>query len=476
MFSIITIDAQQVLTMEKAMDIAQQGSPDIRKSLMRLEQSRQNLQARRASLKSKFSLNLNPIDYGRTRSFNNYFSQWFTEESLAIGGLFQVEQPILPTNGTLYLRNQFTWQDSKSFVQGVESNNRAFSNNLYLYLVQPIFSPNTLKMEIQELEHSLENAEINYALQRLSTESQITSMFYRVYTAQSNLEINRETYSNSMQSYEIIKNKVEADLAAKEELYQAELNLATARSELNESLVSLDNLKDELKQALGMDLDEEISVTTSVNIDSVVIDRDKAINHGLSSRMELRQRELTAKDLEFNLIRTKAENKFKGDITLSLGLTGDNAKFQKIYDEPISNPRVAISFTVPIFDWGANKASVRAQEIALRLNSMETDDNRISIEMEIRQSCRRLENLKTAIQIAEQNVRNAQLTYDLNLTRYREGELTGMEFNQFQTQLSSKKIAYTQSIIDYKIELLNLKILSLYDFENGKEIVPIGEY
>jgi len=87
-----------------------------------------------------------------------------------------------------------------------------------------------------------------------------------------------------------------------------------------------------------------------------------------------------------------------------------------------------------------------------------------------------LENLRTQIDIAEKSVRNAQLTYDINLTRYREGDLTGMEINQFQTQLSNRKIAYAQSLINYKIELLNLKILTLYDFENERPIVPIREW
>ena len=70
---------------------------------------------------------------------------------------------------------------------------------------------------------------------------------------------------------------------------------------------------------------------------------------------------------------------------------------------------------------------------------------------------------------------NAQRTYDLNLTRCREGDITGMDMNQFQTQLSNKKIAYTQALINYKIELLNLKILSLYDFEHDVPIVPMED-
>ena len=76
--------------------------------------------------------------------------------------------------------------------------------------------------------------------------------------------------------------------------------------------------------------------------------------------------------------------------------------------------------------------------------------------------------------IAEQSLKNAQLTYDLNSERYRNGELTGMEMNQFQTQLSNQKMSYVSTIINYKLELLNLKIISLYDFENGVPIVPMS--
>ena len=72
-------------------------------------------------------------------------------------------------------------------------------------------------------------------------------------------------------------------------------------------------------------------------------------------------------------------------------------------------------------------------------------------------------------------MQNAQLTYDLNQTRYREGDITGMEMSQFQTQLSNKKITYTQALINYRIELLNLKILSLYDFDKNMPLVPMKD-
>jgi outer membrane protein TolC len=462
------------LTIEEAMDIARENSPALRSSLMNLERYQQMLVAQRASLKSRFSLNLSPIDYSKNRRFDSRLSQWYTNETFTSGGVFQVDQPLLWTDGTVSLINRFGWQSNNSTLETVSNSNRAFTNDFYLQIAQPVFTYNRRKMELKVIEYDFENAYISYALQRLSTERQITGQFYSVYMAQSNLEISKEELSNARQSYEIISNKVEAGLAAKDELFQAELNLASARSSVEERRVSLENAKDQLKQTLGLPLSGDLAVTTEVDIKPLDINLAEAIDYGLGSRLELRQREIESEKLEFELVRTRASNEFSGNISLSIGLIGDNQNLGKVYDNPTQNPRIAVTFAIPIFDWGEKKARVRAQKTAQNINSLNREEDRVSIELDIRQTWRSLENLRTQIELAVQNVRNAQLTYDLNLTRYREGDITGMEINQFQTQLSNKKISYTQALINYKIELLNLKILSLYDFENNRAIVPLA--
>ena len=467
--------AQEPITIERALDIAEENNPDLINSKLQLERYQLNLVAQRASLKSRFSLDLNPVTYEKTRRFDNRLSQWYTNETFSSSGTFQVSQPILLTDGEVSLINTFGWQDNQSAAESLDNRNRAFSNNLYLRLTQPIFTYNRRKMELKQIEFDYENAGIRYALQRLNTEVSITRQFYQVYMDQNNLEIRKEEYENAKQSFEIIKNKVDADLSAKEELYQAEVNLATAQSALEEQVVSLDNSKDQLKQILGVPLSENIMVVADIQVSPVAVDLTQAVDNGLSSRMELRQREIDIQLAELQMIQTKALNEFRGDISLSVGIIGDHEKFANIYENPTQNPRVAISFAVPIFDWGEKKARVRAQKTAQTISKLEQENQKIDIELDIRQTWRRLENLRTQIDIADKNVRNAQLTYDLNLTRYREGDLTGMEISQFQTQLSTKKITYSQTLINYKIELLNLKILSLYDYETGSPIVPVRE-
>lgn len=468
--------AQAPLTIEQALDIAEENNPDLRASKLSLERYQYNLVAQRASLKSRFSLDLNPINYSRSRRFDNRLSQWYTNETLNTSGTFRVSQPILLTDGEVSLINTFGWQDNQSTVEGMDNSNRAFSNDLYLQLTQPVFTYNRRKMELKQIEFDYENAGIRYALQRLNTERSITNQFYTVFMAQRNLSISKEELENTKQSYEIIKNKVEADLSAREELFQAELNLANAQSTMEERSVSLENAKDQLKQSLGISLDDEIEVTVEIEVSPVAVDLVQAVQSALSTRMELRQREIDIELAELQMIQTKSLNEFRGDISLSVGIIGDHERFGNIYDNPTQNPRVAVSVTVPIFDWGEKRARVRAQKVAQTLARFEQENLRVDIELDVRQTWRRLENLRTQIDIAEQSVRNAQLTYDLNLTRYREGELTGMEISQFQTQLSNRRMAHSQALINYKIELLNLKILTLYDFENERPIVPIREW
>ncbi len=468
------VQAQETLTLAKALSIAETGSPDLQQSLLNLERFQKNLEAQRAALKSRFSLEVNPVNYSNQRRFDTRVSEWYTNENFETSTLFRVAQPILFTDGTISLTNEFGWSSNKSTSNDVQS--EVFFNNLYLNLNQPLFTYNRLKLQLKELELNLENANINYAMQRLNLEKNVTQFFYNVYMSQMNLTIARDELVNTQKSYDIIVNKVQAGLAAKEEQYQAELNLATSKSSLQDAEVSFENNKDQLKLYLGMDLFEDIMILADISANPVPVDLDKAIDNGLNSRMELRQREIDVETSQFDLITTKALNEFRGDMNLRFGFTGDNKDLNLIFDNPTKSPSVSLSFNIPIFDWGEKKARIAAAEAAIQSQELNLSEEKKQIIIGIRQVYRNLQNQLSQIDIAKQNERNAQLTYEINLERYENGDLTGMDLNLYQTQLSEKKISYSQALINYKIELLNLKIQSLYNFETGEEIIPAELY
>jgi outer membrane protein TolC len=230
---------------------------------------------------------------------------------------------------------------------------------------------------------------------------------------------------------------------------------------------------DQFKQLIGLPLDDKVEISTDINYIPVLVDLDKAIENGLSQRLELTQRKIDLNNAEMDLIETSATNEFKGDVNLSLGIMGNNEQFVNMYDKPTRSPQVGISFSVPIFDWGERKARIRAAELRVESKEIDLKELEKDIVINIRKTFRNLQNLTTQIAIAEQNEKNAKLTYEINLERYRNGDLTSIDLERYQNQLSQKKINLSNALINYKLELLNLKIQSLWDFERNTSFVPL---
>lgn len=462
---------QTIISLERAMEIAEKSSPSIQRSLMNIEQYQYSLEAERASLKSRFSLTLDPFHFSNNRRFDNQFSQWFTNREIYSSGTFRVEQPILKTDGTIALFNTLSWRNNRTEIAGFGENaNKAFSNNLYLAINQPIFTFNRRKMQLEELELDYENSSLQYAIQRLSLERTITNLFFDVYLAQLNLDIAREELNNTTNNFEVIRNKVEAGLLAEEELFQAELNFANAQLAVQDSELALANAEEAFKREIGMNLEEDIRLATDLDVKEVVVDLEQAIRYALDSRMELRQREINIQQSYFNLERTKSQNEFRADLQLTLGIFGDDERFSEIYNTPTNNPSVGLSVNIPIFDWGERQARVQAQEVSIRTQQLELSEDQKQIRMDIRQAYRSIQTQMPRIEIARKSVENAERTYEINLERYVNGDLSGIELNQFQNQLSSKKVEYARALINYKTQLLDLKVLTLYDWEKQEPV------
>ncbi|TFH28354.1 MAG: TolC family protein [Bacteroidia bacterium] len=468
-----SLSAQALLTMERALDIAEENSPDMKQTELALVRSQERLNAQRARLKSQFSITLDPFQYEKTNRFDQQTSEWYLNESASSGGTFAINQRILPTDGQLMLVNRFSYD--YSFTESAFASDpisKTFNNNLYLQFSQPIFTYNRTKMETESLELEYESSLLRYLLMRLALERNVAQQFFAVYSNQMSLEIAREEFTSNQESYNIIKNKVEGGLLALEELYQAEVNLAISNSGVFTAELTLENSKDQFKVLIGLSLDTTLLIAAEIIADTVPVNQELAISHALENRMELREREIDIQNANFNLTQAKATNEFAGSITASFGLQSYDEQFGSMFDTPTNTPAIGISFDIPLFDWGERKSEIKAAEASLQSSQLGYEIESTDIVVNIRSVVRNLKNLENQIQIQRKTVENATLAYDINLERYRNGDLTSLDLGMYQTQLSEAKMAVTNAIIDYKIELLNLKIQTLYDFEKGLPIIP----
>jgi len=458
------------LTLEHALAIAEKSSPSMKNAALRLEISEKNLWAEQAGLKSQFYMSITPISVSSQRLFDDFTSSYYTQEIVKSEALFAISQPIKWTDGTLTIIDRFNWQEaSSSFTGSVKEAN--FSNSLYFTLSQPLFTYNRTTMRIRELELGLEDSQLNYVIRRLEIEKQVTQQLLSLYYSRMSIQISQEEYKNATESYNIIKSKVRAGISAPEELYQAELTRANSLASLENRRMQHENALDNFKILLGLPLEEVIDVSADIQKKIVEVDLSWAIDHGLNNRMEIRQKEIEIRYALDDLVRAGAENEFKASVDLSFGLTGVDERFANIYDSPNKDRLIAVSLNIPVFDWGRRKhrlAASRAQVDTVKLSASEEQK---SIKYQIREAYRNLLNQEKQIDIAEKNVKYAQLTYEINLERYKTGDLSSFDLQFYLLQLSQEKLNRVGALINYRLALLDLKIRALWNFENNTSLV-----
>lgn len=458
--------AQDIITLSKALDIAAHHSLDLKQSALILKRSEENLKAQKAGLKSDFDLSLDPFSYSNQLKYDDRpdGDGWYNVEQTTSSGLFSISQPLLVSDATLGLSNYLQWQNANG--------DKSFYNKLTLSIDQPLFVHNVQKMALKEVELDVENAQLNYALKKLSMETSITQAFYNVYTLQMQLLVYEEACVSQKQNHAIVIRKVESGLSDLEELYQSEINLVSAENSKLNAQVNLENAKDAFKVQIGMQFDYDFLAVVNVSTTAVSVDLKRSIDLALNATVELRQREINIDLAQLSLISTQDDEKFQGNLSLQFGLTGQDEAIDKLYDKTTNNTSIGFSLEVPIWDWGRRHALIRSSQLSLDYQKLLLKSDIIDIELTLRQLERKISSLYLQIEMSQKNVRNAQLTYDINVERYQKGQLSGMDLQLIQNQLSQKKMAQTNAVIDYKIQLLNMKIQTLYDWETQENYIP----
>ena len=458
------------LTLERALNIAFQNSPAMRQASLQLEVNERNLMAQQAGLKSQFSLTLTPYRTSSSRTFSDLTSSYNTQTQTRSESIFRVVQPIKWTDGTLTITDRFNWQEATSSFAGGDKRSD-FSNSLTVRLSQPLFTYNRTTMQIKELELALENTQLAYAIQELQIERQVTQQFLNLYYSRMSIQISQEEYKNATESLEIIKSKVDAGISAPEEFYQADITRDNSLASLENKRMQHENSLDTFKTLLGLELEALIDVSADIQKKIVEVDLNKAIAHGLENRMELKQKDIEIQNAMHDLIRAGAENEFKASLDLSFGLTGTNKQFNGIYDSPNTDRLIALTLDIPLFDWGQKKHNLAATRAQIETVKLSAEEEIKSIKAEIREAYRNLLNQKRQIEIAEKSIKNAELTYDINLERYRNGDLSSKDLQFYQLQLSEQRLSLVQALINNKLALLDLKIRTLWNFETNRSIL-----
>ncbi len=457
--------AQRILSLDESISIALGESNSIKDAELNLTSSQKNLEALKLGLMSSVRLEFDAPSYSRQLSsqFNptTGSEEFFKTGNTKVEGRLFVSQPLLFSNGTLSLVGSLFGRDQYSDFTGT---NRDYFSNLSIRLNQPLFIFNQQKANLERAEINLERAQRNYTRAEREIIYNVTSAFLRLYQAKQQMEITRERVRQNEESFQTAANKFKAGLIAEVESLQLEVDLAASRNELLDSKRNFEELKNEFKLLIGLELSELIDVNAQLDFVPIEVDAQEAIEAALKFRPDLLNAADNIKLNEMAIEEVDSRSTFKAEISANYGINKNDERFKNVFNDFLDNRSVVMTLSIPVWDWGKNSTEVQAAEADFKNSHLFYENLKQTIRKEILSSVNRINSAKSRVQVLSRSVDVAEKSYEISLERFKAGTITSFDLSQVQLRLVEAKQNSLNALIDYELAIAELERRTMINY------------
>jgi outer membrane protein len=458
------------LTLETAVDLAMDDSYRIRRLRLEVDRTRSLLQAQRAGLKSRVYMNFAAPDFERVseHKWNSTLqrNEIVMEHSQLWQMDFSIEQPVIlmgyPTNGYLSLNNRVY-----RYTQfGNGDDDVRYYNRYFMRYRQPMFQPNRLKNNLEEAELDLERSELAFQNDALDIVDDIADDYYRLVELAYEEVVYSDLVANLERASAAAQERASADSTRAIEASQAQVALANAREQLQQSRSNFRLAVSRVKQLLRLNDADSVVVTPELEVIPLQVDLDRAIEFGLTLRPQLRSLDIQRRKDEIDLSNTRGDNSFRMNVEFTYGREMEDPVLRHLTNDPSNSYTVGVSGHIPIWDWGAKRARVEAERLSLERTHLSIEETRDRIQTEIRNVVRNLDEYQQRAMNMEENLELAKSVSTASLAQYREGKATMLDLLQAFERQESTADNFLDAYLGYRKAVLDLQEMTYFDFEN----------
>lgn len=469
-----------VLDLEKSIEIAKEKSFDMLRLKQNLNIAEYNLKSATSRFKTHIDLNLVSPEYTETiRKFEDSTGiTFYPVKQLNYAGNLVINQS-LPTDGSLYIRSGLSDYDD------FNGDRRSFNLNTRFGLTQPIdalYGYNSIKSSYKQAALAYERSSKQLKREQLNLVYNVTNVFFNLISVQKSEEIARLNLERQKEAYTIAKNKYDAGLIKEVDALQMEVDLAEAQNNYDLAIINQSSAKNSFKEMIGLQLSDSVVLSSELTYKVVVVDPIKAVKLAMDNRLEIRENEIQIELSKMNIKRQKAEGMIKGDLTayfekigvsnqsLNNSLTSAmNNSIQDFKNRP-QNFGIGFNITIPILDWGENRALVNAAKAQLQQNVYQQEETKRSIEREVLNLVDELNSSLKRLQLLEKNVLVAEKSFSITRQRFADGNIDSQALALERERLNNAYNSHLRAYVNYQLMLADIMRKTFYDFQRGTSI------
>ncbi len=344
------------------------------------------------------------------------------------------------------------------------------TNPLHISLRQPIFQFNSMAYdrEIWDSRAELYRRQYVEALEQVSLET--VNKFFDVYIAKMNLKNAKLNLSINDTLYKLSKGRYKVGTIAENDLLQSELEYANAENNMKEAELSYSQALEELKIALGVDLNKNIEIAVPKPAPKISIPMDEAVKKAKKNGSKILNRDISLMEAEKSLKSSKSRNSFNADIVASYGINQSAGNFNSLYKDLLDQERFNVTFSVPIYQFGKGSAEIEAALAERTQAKSQCEREQKELEIDVKYEILRYKRLKKKAEIAARSDTIAARRFEVAKNRYIIGKIDMTSLFIAQREKDAASINYSQTLRELWTSYYNIRKKTLYDFVNNKKV------
>lgn len=481
-FCTLLLQSQTIhtLTLEESIEIAKEKSYSMLRLGEDLKIAEYNLKSATSRLKTNINMTISAPQYSETiESWKDTTgtTYYYPIKNLSYSSTLTINQP-LPTDGNIFIQNSLSSGDN------LTNNYRSSHLRSRIGFDQPLnsfYAYNSIKSTLKRAELDYERSNKQFKREELNLIYQVSNAYYNLLSLQESMEIAALDLERQQDAYEISKNKYAAGLIREVDALQMEIDLAEAQNNYDIAILNEVSSKNSFKELLGLDLNDSISLSSELDYQIVIIDPEKAVELALKNRLEVREQEIQIELQKLSIKQQKANSMIRGSVNAYFEKAGINQQSDIGFLKSINNSYhnlidrdasygVGLTVTIPILDWGQNKAMVRAAESRLTQFNYRKEEVEREIETEVKNLIASISSNLKRLQLLEKNVVVAEKSFEITRQRYSDGDIDSQNLALERNRLNNAYTSHLRAYINYQLSLADLTRKTFYDFQAQKEV------
>jgi outer membrane protein len=461
--------AQQPLTLQEAIGLAQQNGHEARAARAAHEAAQYRDQSFWRQLLPQLSLGGTVPAYNRSiipvlqpDGTTLFRAQQQTNATLSMS----LSQKLPVTGGDLFLSSSLQRLD----LSGQQSSRTWSSAPFVVGLRQDLFKPNVAAWDRREENVRAESDQRTYRAAMEDLAAQTADRFFAAYAARAGL-VNAEANAAVNDTlYRINTGRYQVGRIGENDLLQSQLALLRSRAALEGARLEYERALATLRLALALPPDRPIEIAVTTDVPDVEPDTARAVDEALRNAAAVSQVELQNVQARRRVTEAQLSQGMGATVVASYGLNATAPDMRNAYQNLLESRQLTVNVQLPLWQWGAHGASVRAAEADRDRTTQQSESALEQLALQAKFAALELAQARRnlAVQAVADSV--AARRFDVAYNRYVIGKIAIDNLYIAQAEKDQALLQFVAGLSGYWTAYYRLRSITLYDFVAGRPI------